>query len=514
MKRFAAIALPLLVAYAATLWWVVERWNAPTRYYEHGWLLPFLAAFLIWRRRAEWRAVPAVADRRALWLVVPALLLHLAGALLTIDSLSATSLVLVVPGAAWLAFGRARLAGLWPVLMLVLFAVPPPLYLEGKIGMLLKELAVTGGAGVANLLGAEVTRAGADLAVAGQPRSLYVAEACGGLRSLLAMVTLGYCIAFFRGGRSSMRRLVLLLFTVPLAVSANIVRIASLCLMARHFGVDFAEGTGHTLANIAEWVADVAALLVLDALLTRWTGGDEVGSGDGARDAPAAVVPAATPPRAALRAPAIALWLIAPLLLLLSLYRPSAAGQGSDRAAHLPTALAGFEFVPPPPAVVAQRRRDMPQWIDLLGTDDFVVRQYRESDGRVVNAVALYHDANWKSVHPPRICIEGSGFDIVVDEIVAAPWLDGGSTLSRIVARGTDGWLYVTLSAYGTRDWSAGSYWRFFLYHLPRALLRRADSGFLLRAETPVYRGESVDEATRRSERFLRALVPIVREAL
>ena len=51
-------------------------------------------------------------------------------------------------------------------------------------------------------------------------------EACGGLRSLLAMITLGYCVAFLFGGRSTTRRVLLMLITVPVAVGANVLRIS------------------------------------------------------------------------------------------------------------------------------------------------------------------------------------------------------------------------------------------------------------------------------------------------
>ena len=43
MQALLAIWLPLLIGYVVTLQWVVDRWNAPTLYYQHGWLLPFVA---------------------------------------------------------------------------------------------------------------------------------------------------------------------------------------------------------------------------------------------------------------------------------------------------------------------------------------------------------------------------------------------------------------------------------------------------------------------------------------
>ena len=76
-----------------------------------------------------------------------------------------------------------------------------------------------------------------------------------------------------------------------------------------------------------------------------------------------------------------------------------------------------------------------------------------------------------------------------------------GTRVGRIVARSrADGWRYLTLSVYGTADWTAGSYGEFTRHHLPRALLRRSESGFLLRVETPMRPGESDDLAARRSD--------------
>lgn len=504
MRPFLLVFLPLLVAYATALQWCVQRWTAPTQYFEHCWLVPPVAAFVIWSRRQSWSAQPAGVDLGGLWLLVPALLLHLYGALLMIDSASALSLCLAVPGAAWLALGRARLRGLWPALWLVVFAVPTPIYVEGRAAFVLKEFAVQAGSWLANALGAGVTRAGSHLHVDGRSEALFVADACGGLRSLLAMMTLGYCLAFFVGVGSWRRRFLLLVATVPIAVTANVVRIAALCLQARWFGVPFAEGTGHTLANVAEWIADVAILLLLDGLLSR-----------------GAVAPAPKPAPApwrsggpgALARIGVVLWPAAVVLLLLSLYRPT--GSDRERAAALPDSVAGWTLVPRTGMEQHAFEKSLPRWIELLGTPDFTWRRYRNADGRRLQLVALFHDSNWKSVHAPRICIEGSNMDIEVDDLVPAPWLGEGATLSRIVAKSRDdGWRYVTLSVFGTRNWSTGSYAEFSWHHMPLALLRNNESGFLLRVETPIHQGESVDAAGARCDAFLQGLVPAAREQL
>jgi hypothetical protein len=66
VRSFLLVFLPLLVAYGTTLAWCVDRWNAPTQYFEHCWLVPPLAAVIVWTRRRQWSRVPASPDLRAL----------------------------------------------------------------------------------------------------------------------------------------------------------------------------------------------------------------------------------------------------------------------------------------------------------------------------------------------------------------------------------------------------------------------------------------------------------------
>ncbi|HEX5052536.1 MAG TPA: EpsI family protein [Planctomycetota bacterium] len=513
MRAFVAVFLPLFVAYAVTLQWCMDRWNAPTQYFEHCWLVPLVAAVVIWYRREQWRLQPAAPDLRGLWLLGPGLLMHLAGAQLMIDSWSAGSLCLTVPGAAWLALGRARLRGLWPVLWLVLFVVPAPIYVEGRVAFTLKEVAVQGGSWLANLLGADIVRAGDLLRPQGSPKALFVADACGGLRSLLAMLTLGYCLAFFTGEPSWRRRTVLLLAAAPLAIAANVARIAVLCLFSAWFGVAFAEGTGHTLANVAEWVSLVTALLLLDVALGRVFAPSAAPGPPGAAAVVERAQGAAPQSRRTLLRVGVALWAAALPLAWLCLHRPYTAG--GARAERLPDQIAGYTLVPRTADEEARFLAKLPNWRETLGTADFVYRRYRDERGARINLVALFHDSNWKSVHPPRICIEGSNMSIEADEVVPAAGLGDGVTASRILARSrTDGWRYLTLSLFGTRDWATGDYSAFTWHHLPRALLRRNESGFLLRVETPVQDGEPLAAAEARCAAFLRDIVPAARELL
>lgn len=271
MTRTLAVFLPLLVAYGATWPWIWGSWHFREAYYEHCPIVVGLAAVMVWWRRDRLAAIAPAIEPRGWWLLGPGLALHLVGSALVIDSLSAASLILSVPGAVLLAEGRGRFRALLPILGLLPFVIPMPLVVSGRVAFELKEFAVTAGLSIANLFGAGAERTGASIAFTGVDGTLLVADPCSGLRSLVALVTLGYALAFFLGDQRGLRRWVILVASAPIAILSNSLRIAAICLIARAFGVDTAKGAGHESANVIAWTLDLVALIGLDALLTkRW----------------------------------------------------------------------------------------------------------------------------------------------------------------------------------------------------------------------------------------------------
>ena len=264
------VIAPLLVAYGVTFVWVWDSWMLPDSFYSHGPLVIVLALFLAWMRREQWRSQPGRFDVRGFWLLAPALFIHLAGAALTIDSVSAASLCLAIPGAVWLAYGGGRAKALATILILPAFAMPLPMFVSGTLAFELKEFAVTVGLELANAVGVGAERHGTEIHVAGQTRPLLVADPCSGLRSLVALTTLGYCFAFFFGSQVGAWRLVPLLLALPIAVGGNVLRIAVICWLAEANGVRFAAGTGHDLVTAGVWVLAIALLVAVDVLLSRF----------------------------------------------------------------------------------------------------------------------------------------------------------------------------------------------------------------------------------------------------
>lgn len=198
-----------------------------------------------------------------------------------------------------------------------------------------------------------------------------------------------------------------------------------------------------------------------------------------------------------LKVSAAALWVLAPLVLALSLWHPVAPRH--RWAQEFQPQVPGFELVEHLPIT--------PQFVRLLGTDDAAWRVYRDASDSRIYVTCVFHEANWKSLHPPHICIRGSNMDIQEDDVMNVSVADRVVRIGRLLAvnRATDQ-RYLSLYGFVGQDFVTHSYLGFFLEHAPRAVFRNATPGFLVRVET--YVGEDGEHAAEgRCLRLLKAAI-------
>jgi len=226
----AATALPFVVAGALLLalawpvlrFWAFE-WTKPESYYEHGPLVPLIAALMLWHRRDALRAVPKAPAPLALILLLPALALLVFALKLQAEFLESSGLLLTVVGGVWLALGgRFLRAAAVPLAFLWLMApLPGPLLNDAtqRIQMASTVLANQ----ILHLLTFGTTLTGNLIQM--EDFSLFVDVPCSGFKLLLSLLTFGAAFAYLVDGGPA-RRLWLFAFTLPLSLLVNSVRVA------------------------------------------------------------------------------------------------------------------------------------------------------------------------------------------------------------------------------------------------------------------------------------------------
>ena len=138
--------------------------------------------------------------------------------------------IIAALGAVVLFLGGWRLVKYtWLPILFLVFAVPLPARYYVKLTMPMRQLAAEVTAVLLNLVGGmEATASGVviDVIYKGQrfEPPLNVAEACSGMRLLMAFLALGVAMAYLHY-RPIWQRVILLLSTIPIAILCNIVRV-------------------------------------------------------------------------------------------------------------------------------------------------------------------------------------------------------------------------------------------------------------------------------------------------
>jgi exosortase len=98
--------------------------------------------------------------------------------------------------------------------------------------------------------------------------TLEVADACSGIRSLVSLLTLGIVYGYFTDSRGWVRAIVAL-WTIPVAILTNALRVAGTGIAAHYYGAGVAEGFFHTFSGWMVFVAAIALLMLLQQIFSR-----------------------------------------------------------------------------------------------------------------------------------------------------------------------------------------------------------------------------------------------------
>jgi exosortase len=237
----------------ARQWWNDEDMG-------HGFLVPVVAGWILWRERSRWQSLPIATSAWGAPLILLGALAHAAGALGAGLFVSAVGFLVSLTGAVLWLGGRPLLRAWAFPLLLCMFMLPKLGIVYNQATLPLQLLASHLAAGMLSIAGIGVLRAGNILDVGGH--QVLVAEACNGIRYLLPLGFVGVLFAYLSHPAAWMRVAVLAL-AAPLAILANAVRVA---VAASVPALD--SGTPHMAAG---WIIFVLSLAAL-ASATRWFG--------------------------------------------------------------------------------------------------------------------------------------------------------------------------------------------------------------------------------------------------
>jgi exosortase len=250
---YAIIAVLLCVLYYRVAVKLVYDWYTLPDY-SHGFLVPLFAAFLIWDKRKVLSSTPIQQTWSGIALVIFAIGVLVLGVYGVELFTARMSFVMLLTGIIWTFFGWAMVRELrFPLLVLVL-AIPFPAIVFNQITFPLQLLASRIASDILPLLGVPTLHEGNVIKL--PIMDLEVAEACSGIRSLMSLFTLAVFYGYFLE-RTTSRRVILALASIPIAVTANVARIVGTGLCVQYWDPDKALGFFHEFSG---WVMFVISL--------------------------------------------------------------------------------------------------------------------------------------------------------------------------------------------------------------------------------------------------------------
>lgn len=257
----------LIVVWVPGILQLAEVWSS-LEYASHGFLVPFVALWLATAHRQELSQLESRPLAGGLILMGVVACCYLAALIFrdpTLLGLIAVATVVVgvlaLRGVAWVSTLRFSLGYL-------LFMVPLPVEWVTPVIVKLQIFVSSVGVEILQLGGVAIFREGNVLTLPGD-LSLFVAEACSGITSLITLLPIGVFIAYFTES-VLWRRLVLIGAVIPIALAGNLLRVIVTVLVSINVSVEFAtEGPLHEWAGVATYVIGCLCLLGVGAVMRR-----------------------------------------------------------------------------------------------------------------------------------------------------------------------------------------------------------------------------------------------------
>jgi exosortase len=247
--------------------WMFSRWQDTISFgadYSHGYFIPFVSLGVIWYKRKEIFSAEMAVDWRGLVVVVLALFIHWLGAKMQQTRLSLGSLVLLIWGVPFYLFG-------WQLAKKLIFpcsylAFCIPLNFLDVIAFPLRMFSTHLSVAMLNSVGIEAANSGTAILIPSMPTGMDVADPCSGLRSLLAMTALTAVYAFFTQ-KTFIKKWLLFIASIPLAVIGNIARIVTIAFVAEALGPKPALGLYHDYSGYILFAAAITAMVIIGRVL-------------------------------------------------------------------------------------------------------------------------------------------------------------------------------------------------------------------------------------------------------
>lgn len=257
--KISLITLFTLYIFWPTFKWMNLRFSEPESFYAHGYLVPFVSAYLLWRKKEQILKIDKAKEGKWIILLIFALIVHILAFYFEINFISGLFFIAVICALIGYNCGYLYLRGvIFPVLFLF-FMVPMPKAMTLGISFYLKIIT----ARIAGFLISFIVPLESSGSLIYLPNGvLTVGAPCSGLKSLIALAALSLLFAYLTGFNFK-KQVLFFLSALPIAFFANIFRIMLLILVFYVYGSEIAMGWFHDFSGMLLFIVAFVGLVIL-----------------------------------------------------------------------------------------------------------------------------------------------------------------------------------------------------------------------------------------------------------
>ncbi len=240
--------------------------------YSHGLLLPFVIGYIYWDRRNK---IENLFDRLtpnkmpsilSAILLISGVFLHILGITSNLSYFSWIGFFPATLGVIGLAFGSQFMWAISGPFLLLIMAKPLPDSVVVRIFWPLQVLAAKIGGWTLDVLGVPVYLSGNVIEIPSM--KLLVEEACSGMRSVMALLTLAFIMILLNKLKTSYKFLIVF-FSLLLAITLNVFRVAMTGVLAHFYDPEAASGFFHTFSGLIVFIVGLPVLYWITGILLK-----------------------------------------------------------------------------------------------------------------------------------------------------------------------------------------------------------------------------------------------------
>ena len=262
--QIATLTIAFIIVYSHTITKLIHDWSIDDNF-SHGFLVPFIAAFLIWHHREYLNANNYRPNYFGFFVIFLGMALHIAGNIGAELFTMRFSIIITLMGIILVLFGTENFKKTYIPLCYLVLMIPIPAILWNKIAFPLQLFAANLSATVITFIHIPVFREGNILHLSNT--SLEVVDACSGLRSLTTMIALSAALAYIIPLKT-IGKWILFFSAIPIAVAINILRLTITAMMAKYIGPETAQGFLHEMSGMIMFALGLILLFLTYRLLS------------------------------------------------------------------------------------------------------------------------------------------------------------------------------------------------------------------------------------------------------